>query len=117
MSAAALAGIVGKTKPLSVTLSAGAAQNAAANATGYDFGNNSASVSGGSGFYTYAWSHSGDSGGSFSLGSPTAGGTDVSVSGVASSASTTVTCKVTDTASGRTGQASTSYEFVNLNIN
>ena len=119
MSGAVLACIATKTTPLTVTLSAGASQGTFGNnISTKDFGNNSASVSGGSGSYSYAWTQSPDANGSWTLGSPSAGVTDVRVGSVAVGLTThnTVTCTVTDNATGRKGSASTAYTYTNLSI-
>jgi len=102
---------------LSVSLSAGATvTGASTNVSSHDFGNNTATASGGAGGYTYSWAKVLDLGGaSWASSAPTSATTDISVSSVSVgvTARATYTCTVTDRL-GATAQASTGYTWKNV---
>jgi hypothetical protein len=117
MSGAVLSAMALEAIPLVVTLSGGPSQFSITPSSGHDFGNNAASVSGGSGSYAYLWSLD-DSDGAWALSSTTASTTDVSVSEVVlDTATANVICAVTDMASGRKGSAQTAYRYIQYNPN
>lgn len=101
---------------LSLAIDAGAAPSA--NAAAQTFPAQDADASGGSGSYTYAWSYTASTGGTWALDSTTSATPIPSVSSVADGVTATATlhCVVTDTATGGTANANASYSFDNTTM-
>jgi hypothetical protein len=85
------------------------------NNSAWVFGNNTCTPSGGLAPYTYLWSYTGTTGGSWGFtGSATAAAVNPTVSGVSGTATATLICTVTDAAANVVASNEATYVFENI---